>query len=161
MAGDKEGNVWTKMEIKTDGTPEQVASFIIDWCRRNYTGYGLVPRLIFNEGGSLKSVEGVNAPDDVLVAYTFDEAFAILNDGKKPGEFDLDPGYRYVHRPKGKFEDVFYPASVYHRINSADGISSLCGAVKAGETGYELVLKKKALLQSRICNNCMKGITRK
>ena len=151
MVGDKDSNMMTKIEIKTDGTPEQVASFIIDWCRRNYTGFGLVPRLIFNEGGSLKSVEGVNAPDDVLVAYTFDEAFAILNDGKKPGDIKLDPGYRYIFRSKGKYGGKFFPATVYHRINSADGISSLCGAVKAGEAGYELVLKKNALLQSRLC----------
>ena len=160
MAGDKDGNLWTKMEIKTDGTPEQLAAYIIDWARRNYSGYGMVPKLIFNEDGTLHSVEGMNAPDDILIAFTFEEAFAILNDGKAPAEFNLDPGFRYVHRRKGKFEDVFYPASAYHRIGD-DGVSSLCGAAKAGESGYEIVFKKKKLLSSRICNNCMKGIKRK
>jgi hypothetical protein len=159
MAGDKDGNMWAKVEIKTDGTPEQVASFLIDWFRRNYTSFGMVPRLIFNEGGSLARVEGVNAPDDVLIAYTYDEAFAILNDGKLPEDIELDPGYRYIHRRKGKIDGVYVAASVYHRIDAQTGLTSLCGAVRAGAAGYEIIIKDKPLLQSRLCNNCLRGIT--
>ena len=146
----------TKMKI--DGTPEQFAAFLIDWCRRNYTSYGMVPRLKFDDAGSLWSIEGVTAPDDVVIAFGFDEAFAMLNDGKKPEEFDFDPGHRYVFRRSGKVNDRYVRASVYHRIGE-DGLTALCGAVKAGENGYEIVIKDKPLLQSRLCNNCLRGIT--
>lgn len=159
MAEDKDGNLITKIEMKTEGTPEQVASFLIDWFRRNYTSYAMVPRLVFNEGGSLRSVEGVNAPDDVLLTHTFDEAFAILNDGKTPDELDLDSGWRYIFRKKGKVDGRYVKASVYHRIDLVDGVTSLCGVVRAGENGYEIVIKDKRLLQARLCNNCIRGIT--
>ncbi len=159
MAGNKEGNLLAKIELATEGTPDQFAAFFIDWCRRNYTGYGMVPRLIFNEGGSIKSVEGVNASDDVLITHTFDEAFALLNNGKTPDEIELDAGYRYIHRRSGRVDDRHVEASVYHRIDAQDGVSSLCGAVKAGVSGYEIIFKEKQLLLSRLCNNCIRGIT--
>lgn len=158
MAEDK-ANLMGKVELKMDGTPEQLASFLIDWFRRNYTSSGMVPRLKFNEGGSLNGIEGVNAPKDVVIAYTFDEAFAILNDGKTPDEFDLDPGWRYIFRRRGKVDGKYVAASVYHRIDLVDGITSLCGAVRAGASGYEIVIKDKQLLQARLCNNCIRGIT--
>ena len=87
-----------------------------------------------------------------------DEAFAIQNDGKTPDEIDLDPGFRYIFRRRGKVEGRYVNASVYHRI-ADDGVTSLCTAVTAGENGYEIVIKSKELLLSRLCNNCVKGIT--
>ena len=143
--------------VRISGTPEQFAVWMIDWCREAFRVYGIVPRITFNEDGSVQMVEGIQATPKLMETHTFNDAFEIINGGKTPDQLDLKPGFRYIHRMQGTYDGKWRQASQYHDP-SKDFTTAYCGAAQAGEGGYEIVFKKNQVIRARLCNNCAKGI---
>jgi hypothetical protein len=141
---------------KIQGTPEQFAAMMIDWCREHYRIFMLVPRITLSQAGAVIQVDIIQAQQELLNWNTYDDAFEILN-GKTPDKMVLEPGYRYIYRKKGRYDGTWRPDSSYHKLGK-DWKTAVCGAAEAGQVGFELVIKAKPVLRSKLCNNCAKGI---
>lgn len=61
--------------------------------------------------------------------------------------------YKYIHRPRGRYNGDLKESSVFHLI-SFDGESSVCNQVIAGRHGYEIVERETQPLRSRTCLTC-------
>lgn len=145
--------------VRIGQSPEQFADFMIDWCADTYYRFGLVPRITFNDDGSVAMVEGIPAKSELLKTHTFGDAFVVLN-GITPVECKkgLTPGHRYIHRQKGNVDGKWRPASQYH-LPDKDYTTSLCGAAVAGKGGYEIVFSKTPVMRARTCTHCARGTT--
>ncbi len=65
--------------------------------------------------------------------------------------------FLYLRRPRSKnYEGRWRVASMFHQI-AIDGQTSVCGAVKNGLHGFEIVIRNTQVLRSMTCSNCTQG----
>lgn len=62
---------------------------------------------------------------------------------------------KYLFRAKAPSRHGGVSPSAYHLIGG-DGETAICGAVKAGVQGYEIV-ERELVLRARTCSNCRTG----
>lgn len=64
--------------------------------------------------------------------------------------------FQYLQRPRSNKTGRWREASLFHNIGE-DGTISVCGAVKNGQHGFEVVNRKTKVLRSMTCINCRQG----